>query len=142
MYKDRIKRKEDAIKRTEAQLEIYEQKLVDDKGNKDLKKKIERAKTTIEKEKLFKKSYDANSFWNEVIIITDKNNLGKSFIKNLLEELDNVDDIAARSRGINVKNWKESEQRSTKNNFYIWQAINSVSKRFPYSPKIKNLSLL
>ena len=30
MYKGRIKRKEDAIKRTEAQLEIYEQKLVPD----------------------------------------------------------------------------------------------------------------
>ena len=41
-------RKEEAIKRTEAQLEIYEQKLVNDKDNKDLKKKIERAKTTIE----------------------------------------------------------------------------------------------
>lgn len=98
--------------------------------------------TKIAKEKLFKKSYDANFFWNELIIITDKNNLGKSFIKNLLEELDSVDDIAAISRGINVKDWKESEQRSTKNNFYIWQAINSVSKKFPYSSEIKNLSLL
>ena len=44
-------RQESAIKRTEAQLEIYEQKLVDDKNNKDLKKKIERAKTTIENTK-------------------------------------------------------------------------------------------
>ena len=44
-------RQEGAIKRTEAQLEIYEQKLVDDKNNKDLKKKIERAKTTVENTK-------------------------------------------------------------------------------------------
>ena len=44
-------RQEGAIKRTEAQLKIYEQKLVDDKNNKDLKKKIERAKTTIENTK-------------------------------------------------------------------------------------------
>ena len=44
-------RQEGAIKRTESQLEIYEQKLVDDKNNKDLKKKIERAKTTIENTK-------------------------------------------------------------------------------------------
>ena len=51
MYKGKIQRKEDAIKRTEAQLEIYEQKLADDKNNKDLKKKIERAKTTIENTK-------------------------------------------------------------------------------------------
>ena len=44
-------RQEGAIKRTEAQLEIYEQKLVDDKNNKDLKKKIERAKTTVKNTK-------------------------------------------------------------------------------------------
>ena len=37
-------RQEGAMKRTEAQLKVYEQELVNDKGNKDLKKKIERAK--------------------------------------------------------------------------------------------------
>ena len=44
-------RQEGAIQRTEAQLEIYEQKLVNEKDNKDLKKKIERSKTTIENTK-------------------------------------------------------------------------------------------
>ena len=44
-------RQEGAIKRTEAQLEIYEQKLVNDKNNKDLKKKIEPANTTVENTK-------------------------------------------------------------------------------------------
>ena len=44
-------RQEGAIKRTEAQLEIYEQKLVNNKDHKDLKKKIERSKTTIENTK-------------------------------------------------------------------------------------------
>ena len=39
------------MKRTEAQLKVYEQELVNDKGNKDLKKKIERAKSTIENTK-------------------------------------------------------------------------------------------
>ncbi|SFD11510.1 hypothetical protein [Pseudoalteromonas denitrificans] len=99
-------------------------------------------KTKAAKEKLFKKTYGASSFWNELIVIIDKENLGKSFIKYLLEELESVDDMAARSRGIDNKNWKESEQRSKKNNFYIWQAINSVSKKFPISAEIKNLSLL
>ena len=52
MYKGRKREcKEGAIKRTEAQLEIYEQKLVNNKDNKDLKKKIERSKTTIENTK-------------------------------------------------------------------------------------------
>jgi|TARA_Y100001949_G_scaffold748_1_gene650 hypothetical protein len=44
-------RQEGAIERTEAQLGIYEQKLVNDKDNKDLKKKIERAKKVIENTK-------------------------------------------------------------------------------------------
>ena len=44
-------RQEGAIKRTEAQLAIYEQKFVNDKNDKGLKKKIERAKTTIENTK-------------------------------------------------------------------------------------------
>ena len=44
-------RQEGAMKRTEAQLKVYEHELVNDKGNKDLKKKIERAKSTIENTK-------------------------------------------------------------------------------------------
>ena len=44
-------RQEGSMKRTEAQLKVYEQELVNDKGNKDLKKKIERAKSTIENTK-------------------------------------------------------------------------------------------
>ena len=44
-------RQEGAIKRIEAQLVIYEQKLVNNKDNKDLKKKIERGKTTIKNTK-------------------------------------------------------------------------------------------
>ena len=44
-------RQEGAIKRTETQLEIYEQKLVNNKEDKNLKKKIERSKTTIENTK-------------------------------------------------------------------------------------------
>ena len=98
--------------------------------------------TKVEKEKLFKKTYDANSFWNKLIIITDKKNLGKKLIKYLLEELERVDDIAARSRGFNNKNWKESEQRSENNNFYIWLAINNISKKLPNSMEIKSLALL
>ena len=44
-------RQEGAMKRTEAQIKVYEQELVNDKSNKDLKKKIERAKSTIENTK-------------------------------------------------------------------------------------------
>ena len=44
-------RQEGAMKRTEAQLATYEQQLVNDKNNKDLKKKIERATKVIENTK-------------------------------------------------------------------------------------------
>ena len=44
-------RQEGAIERTEAQLAIHEQQLVNDKDNKDLKKKIERATKVIENTK-------------------------------------------------------------------------------------------
>ena len=40
-----------AIERDEVQLAIYEQELVNDKDNRDLKKKIERAKKVIENTK-------------------------------------------------------------------------------------------
>ncbi|MCJ8318779.1 MAG: hypothetical protein MJK12_04045 [Colwellia sp.] len=86
-------------------------------------------KTVRDKEKLFKKSYDANYFWNELILRVDRNSLGKQFVKQLLERLDYVDDIAARSRGISNKEWKEFEQRSYKNNSFIWEAAVYVNNR-------------
>lgn len=98
--------------------------------------------TKFDKEILFKKSYDANTFWNELILITDKKDLGKSFIKQLLEELNYADDLAANERGITNINWKESEQRSINNNFYIWQAINMVVDKFPRAEKLKSMHLL
>lgn len=86
-------------------------------------------KTVTEKEELFQKSYDANYFWNKLILNVDKNNKGKKFIKLLLEQLDYADDIVARNRGINNTKWKESEQRSHKNNSYIWEAAVIVNNR-------------
>ena len=54
MYKGKRERKEDAIKRTEATILVYEdglQHCKDDNEKKLLKKKIERAQTTIENTK-------------------------------------------------------------------------------------------
>lgn len=85
--------------------------------------------TVREKESLFKKTYDANTFWNELMLSADSNTLGKKFIKLLFERLDYVDDIAAKERGISNKDWKESEQRSNKNNLFIWEAAMFVNNR-------------
>ncbi|MFK7853912.1 MAG: hypothetical protein AB8B79_07365 [Granulosicoccus sp.] len=99
-------------------------------------------KTTREKELLFKKSYDAHPFWNALILGLDKDKLGKRFIKELLQQLDHFDDVAAKSRGISNRNWKESEQRSDKNNPFIWQALVNTSKRFAATAEVGNLSRL
>lgn len=86
-------------------------------------------KTTIQKEELFNKSYAANKFWNRLIAKVDQKTLGKKFIRLLLEQLDYADDSAAKDRGMVNKNWKESEQRSNKNNLYIWNAAIESAKR-------------
>jgi hypothetical protein len=81
------------------------------------------------RERLFNKTYAANSFWNELIRKIDSGTQGKHFIKALLEELDYSDDIATRKRGLDYSYWKESEQRSTDNNIYIWKATLKAIQR-------------
>ncbi len=81
------------------------------------------------RDKIFKKNYDASNFWNELIIKVDKKSQGKRFIKIFLEELDYADNIAARKRGLSDSYWKESEQRSTDNNIYIWKATLKAIQR-------------
>ena len=80
-------------------------------------------KSTLQKEVLFNKTYDAKGFWNELIRRTDQKTLGKNFIRHLFEQLDYADDVVARKRGLSNKYWKESEQRSKSNNPYIWNAV-------------------
>lgn len=74
------------------------------------------------RDRLFNKSYNAKSFWNELIRRVDSSTQGKRFIKALLEELDASDDVAAQKRGLDNNHWKESEQRRNDNNIYIWNA--------------------
>jgi hypothetical protein len=81
------------------------------------------------RERLFNKTYAANSFWNELIRKIDSGTQGKHFIKALLEELDYSDNIATRKRGLDYSYWKESEQRSTDNNIYIWEATLKAIQR-------------
>lgn len=82
-----------------------------------------------DRKRLFTKTYAAHSFWNEIIKRIDSATQGKKFIKALLEELDSSDDKAAQKRGLNRHHWKESEQKSTANNVYIWNAMLKAIKR-------------
>ncbi len=86
-----------------------------------------------QREALFEKTYDASQFWNELILRADNGTHGKTFIRHLLETLREMDEVAARERGINRANWPEAEQRSEKNNPYIWRAIQKTLKDMGYS---------
>lgn len=85
--------------------------------------------TVIARDELFKKTYTASTFWNELIFNLDNHAKGKIFIKHFLEELDYADNLAAKERGLSNISWKESEQRSKANDQYIWQAIKNVVRR-------------
>lgn len=76
-----------------------------------------------QKRELFRKTYAASAFWNELILRCNKAELGKTFIRKLLERLSELDSIAAKERGIPSTNWQESEQRSEDNDPYIWRAV-------------------
>ncbi len=93
------------------------------------------------REKLFSKTYGAKSFWNEIVRRVDSSTQGKRFIKALLEELDNSDNLATRKRRLDNSYWKESEQTSTDNNIYIWQATLKAIQRVgkPPDPEIVRL---
>ncbi|QIL91141.1 hypothetical protein GNX18_16165 [Microbulbifer sp. SH-1] len=80
-------------------------------------------RTSTQQRELFSKTYAANTFWNELILRCDRADVGKNFIRKLLETLGKLDRIAAKDRGINSTNWEESEQRSKKNDPYIWRAV-------------------
>ncbi len=86
-----------------------------------------------QKQELFHKTYDANTFWNELILRSDKAALGKNFIKKLLEKLGEIDGVAARDRGIESAPWPESEQRSEDNDPYIWRAVLETMREIGYT---------
>lgn len=76
---------------------------------------------------LFKKTYDASSFWTSLASKADPTANGRAFIKALLEELDRMDDIVSATNGRNQ--WKEADQFSGTNDVYIWDALLNTLKR-------------
>lgn len=89
--------------------------------------------STLTRDRVFQQTYAASTFWNALILILDKEALGKQFIKAVLEELDISDNIAAKDRGLGNSHWKEAEQHSKANDMYIWQAMKNVVRRMSTS---------
>lgn len=117
-------------------------------------------------EKLFKLSYGASRFWEALARATDPTGKvrmledlrgiryigsdkpiveddvfhGARFLKALLEELDRQDDVASREGKLNPLDWPEARQRAAENNYYIWNAVVSVCRRFPSdSPQMRKM---
>jgi hypothetical protein len=99
--------------------------------------------TSADVAKLYSKTYKASLFWNDIIKISDRGNLGKRYIKELLEQLDYFDNRVARKRGIRSKDWKEVEQRSKGNDKYILlaaiEAVRKVNKQAYEEESIQRL---
>jgi hypothetical protein len=62
-------------------------------------------------------------------IVEDERLHGATFIRALLEELDQMDDIASREAGLDPLDWPEARQKSPENNPFIWKALISVCRR-------------
>lgn len=107
-------------------------------------------------EKLFSMRYEADVFWNALAlaadpmgslevpgpikgaryvgdpkpIVEDDRHHGSAFIKVLFQALDHADDIASAEANLDPLDWPESQQRSPKNNHFIWEAVMSVCRAF------------
>jgi len=129
-------------------------------------------KSNADKERLFKMSYDAFFFWNEVFYrtfgkteIPDKDQIlrakytdgsyilydfsmhGYQFLPLFLEELQSIDLDIEKSRGLERYKWNKKEQLSSENNKFIWLGIKNIilkhrSKDTPLEPELKHLLLL
>lgn len=105
--------------------------------------------TAADLEHLFELSYGASMFWEAMArqtdpvasvrmpdhwralhypssgrpVVEDLVFSGAPFLKTLLEELDEQDDLASRRFGLDAGNWPEDRQRSPDNNPYLWAAV-------------------
>jgi hypothetical protein len=67
---------------------------------------------------IMQRSYRADVFWNRLMQLC-----GTQLVRPLLERLQSLDQIAAKSRGLDASDWPEDEQRSARNNPYLLQGV-------------------
>lgn len=75
-------------------------------------------KTSQALQAMMQRSYRADVFWNRLMQLC-----GTQLVRPLLERLQSLDQIAARSRGLDASDWPEDEQRSARNNPYLLQGV-------------------
>jgi len=88
--------------------------------------------------RLLDQSYGAGPFWNRLMRLCEPDCrqlpretadralppvCGGRFVKRFLEELQTVDKLAARARGIDHRNWPEAEQRSGHNHVWLLDGL-------------------
>jgi hypothetical protein len=72
---------------------------------------------------LFRKTYQAASFWTAVVNRMDPAGGGRAFIRPFFEQLGRMDDAAGAKTGQGVTKWTEKQQMSPANDAYIWKAL-------------------
>lgn len=127
---------------------------------------------STQRSRLYEKSYDAFSFWNELMyrlygdtkiedldkiltvryvdgryVLDDFKMYGFKFLRPFFEELQKSDVLIESDRGLDDKAWKSSDKFSEKNNPYIWRAIkNTILKerrdRIKSDPYIRAIFLM
>ena len=71
-----------------------------------------------------RRSYGASGLWNRLWAIC-----GNQFFSHVLDEFKNLDQVAARDRGIDPLSWPEEEQRTRRNTRYMLQGLeNAMTK--------------
>ncbi len=107
-----------------------------------------------ELKELFAKRYDASGFWAALALASDRRGelkipeglkkmsyigtglpvikdtkfYGADFVRELLEALDEADKRATENYGVTEFDWKESLQRSDRNNAYIWEEVVKLAR--------------
>lgn len=98
----------------------------------------------VELNRLLARSYSAASVWTRLMRLceptcsVDKTNApfrpdsamcGGTFVKTVLESLQQIDPDAAMARGIDPKDWPEDEQRSSQNNRWILKGLDQAMRK-------------
>ncbi|MGB0521551.1 MAG: hypothetical protein ACPGJS_01260 [Flammeovirgaceae bacterium] len=71
----------------------------------------------------------AMTYTNGKPIIEDHYFYGAQFLKTVLEELDQEDNVVSRTEGLKSYFWEESRQKSADNNEHIWRAIEQACRK-------------
>ncbi len=106
--------------------------------------------TNRELRTILSQTYKTSTMWNRLTYLIDENDChpnrqnnyricGTTFMKNFLENLMKYDKLASKEMHYKIYDWKEADQKSSKNNKYILMALaNTVEKTKTNNNEVKS----